>query len=589
MAQKNIPQSRIFRHFFTLPDEQCVRLIRKHMTPEKILQYGKSEFKLTLDKLKEDPAKLRAFVRQKFGGSRERLAGAVKKGEYLARNFLRDIYKFEDKTDEDKLCALIRDNTTMPGRLDAFYEFLTEEDQKKFQRQGIINTKNDDLYIQYQTLSEQQHFIGGSNKAFLDDVLKTMDLSKVKSTMGYLREGLPEDDPRRREKLHGAAQRLMILAGGAADPEKMAGELKDKNWRKKFDAPELMASEDNAARLFADSLLERIKNVMNEVPETDEEKAVFREAGLQTCRDYISHAKLSDESAAKDPAKAAFLKYSRELQDRMASDALKTKPVQEIRKELAGEYEILKKEKSGWFLSKTNSKEYDDMMKALRIFNAKLDMLNGKKTAEDVTAEELNTAKNTGADVLLANAKQGLYNYASIKTKNGKGSIWHDAGTDRFDSSMKSLKKLGELGSELHLSNTATALRDETQLQVLQKRGDSKWLKENIADAFAKSICAQVSLNTRMPDCQQKTELVGKALEKQVEKIKSSGSFRKMMETASPDKLADAVIKGGSSLYEVYDRASEAAAEEGYKRTDSDIEPVAMRPKKDTMGLISGM
>ncbi|MBQ2551427.1 MAG: hypothetical protein II563_01085, partial [Treponema sp.] len=49
------------------------------------------------------------------------------------------------------------------------------------------------------------------------------------STMGYLREGLPEDDPRRREKLHGAAQRLMILAGGAADPEKMAGELKDKN------------------------------------------------------------------------------------------------------------------------------------------------------------------------------------------------------------------------------------------------------------------------------------------------------------------------------------------------------------------------
>ena len=107
MAPKHIPQSRIVRHFFTLPDEQRVRLIRKHMIPEKILQYGKSEFKLTLDKLKKDPAKLRTFVRQKFGGSRERLAGAVKKGEYFARNFLRDIYKFEDKTDEDKLCAIL--------------------------------------------------------------------------------------------------------------------------------------------------------------------------------------------------------------------------------------------------------------------------------------------------------------------------------------------------------------------------------------------------------------------------------------------------------------------------------------------------
>ncbi len=107
------------------------------MTPARILQYGKSEFKLTLDHLKSDPAKLRAFVRQKFGGSRERLAGAVKRGEYYARNFLRDIYKFEDKTDEDKLCAIIRDETTMPGRIDAFYDFLSEEDQKRFQRQGI--------------------------------------------------------------------------------------------------------------------------------------------------------------------------------------------------------------------------------------------------------------------------------------------------------------------------------------------------------------------------------------------------------------------------------------------------------------------
>ena len=229
------------------------------------------------------------------------------------------------------------------------------------------------------------------------------------------------------------------------------------------------------------------------------------------------------------------------------------------------------------------------MMKALKIFNAKLDMLSGKKPAEALDEAELKAARDTGADVLLANAKQGLYNYASIKTKNGKGSIWHDAGTDRFDSSMKSLKKLGELGSELHLSNTATALRDETQLQVLQKRGDSKWLKANIADAFAKSICAQVSLNTRMPDCLQKTELAGKALEERVEKIRSSGSFRKMMETASPEKLADAVICGGNSLYEVYNGASEAAAEEGYARTDSDIEPKEMRPKKETMGLISGM
>ncbi len=589
MAPKQISQARIIKHFLSLPEEQRIGLIRKHMTDARILQFGKSEFKLTLDNLRSNPDKLRAFVRQKFGGSKTRLAGAVKKGEFLARNFLRDIYKFEDKTDEDKLCALIRDTTTLPGRVDAFYDYLTEEDQKHFQRQGIINIKNDRPDIQYKTLSEQNNFIGGSNKAFLDDVLKTMDLSKEKSTMGLLRDGLPEEDPQRKEKLHCAAQRLMILTEGTVDPEKLAEELRDRNWKKKFDNAELMVHEDRVSRLFPDSLLDRIKKVMNELPETDEEKAIFKEAGLQTCRDYISQANLSAETAANNPEKAAFLKYSRELQSEMASAALKTKPVQEIRKELSREYEILKKEKSGWFLSKTNSGEYNNMMKALRIFNAKLDILSGKKPAEELTEEELNAVKNTEPDVLLANAKQELYNYGSIKTKNGQSGFWHDAGTERFDSAMKSLQKLGELGSKLHLSDTATALRDETQLRILQNRGDSKWLKTNIADAFAKSICAQVSLNNRVPAYQQKTALAGAALQDEVEKIKSSNEFKKMMEITSPEKMADAVIKGGNNLYEVYNEASEEAAKDGYKRTASDIDPKSVRPKKDTGGLISGL
>ena len=169
----------------------------------------------------------------------------------------------------------------------------------------------------------------------------------------------------------------------------------------------------------------------------------------------------------------------------MASDALKTKQAKDIRTELAKEYEILKKEKSGWFLSKTNSTEYNDMMRALRIFNAKMDILSGSNPSETLTKEEMDEARNTAQGILLANAKQGIYNYGSIKVKNGKGSIWYDAGTDRFDSSMKSLQKLGELGSTLHLSNTATSLRDETQLQILQNRGSSLYEVYNEASKEA--------------------------------------------------------------------------------------------------------
>ena len=589
MAPKHIPQSKIINHFVTLPDRERVRLLYKHMTPARIRQYGQYEFKGHLDSIKKDPAKLRAFVRQKFGNSPKRLNDAVKQGELFARNFLMDIYRFEDKTDEDKLCALIRDETTMPGRIYAFYDYLTEEDQKAFDRQGVINSKNDPDYIQYSTLSQSSNFLGDSNRAFLNDVLKTMDLSKEKSTMEWLRTGIHKDDPRRTEKLSCAAQRMMIFTEGQIDPEKLAKELQDKNWDKKIDNLESMVSQNRASNLEPQDLLQRIKNAMEEIPETEEEKTIFKEAGLQTCRDYISIESIDDASVAEKPQKKAFLEYSRKLESEMASDALKTEQAKDIRTELAKEYEILKKEKSGWFLSKTNSTEYNDMMRALRIFNAKMDILSGSNPSETLTKEEMDEARNTAPGILLANAKQGIYNYGSIKVKNGKGSIWHDAGTDRFDSSMKSLQKLGELGSTLHLSNTATSLRDETQLQVLQNRGSSKWLKANIEDAFAKSICAQVSLNNRMPDCQQKTALTGAALEEQVGKIKSSAAFRKMVEMTSSEKLADAIIKGGNSLYEVYNEASKEAAKGGHEKNASGIDPANVKPKKDTKGLVPGL
>ena len=46
--------------------------------------------------------------------------------------------------------------------------------------------------------------------------------------------------------------------------------------------------------------------------------------------------------------------------------------------------------------------------------------------------------------------------------------------------------------------------------------------------------------------------LEGDALAAQVEKIKSHSAFQKMMKTVSQEKLADAIIRGGDSLYEVY-------------------------------------
>ena len=587
MAPKKIPQSRVIQHFLSLSDQKRFELLSKHLEPDKVRWLSSIVLNDQFTKLKTGPEhELRAFIRQKFGDTEEHLRKTVKHGESLCEGLWEDIYRGYGNRDEDKLCALIKDKTTLPNRIRLFYDDLSEQDQKAYERQALVELNDPKKLGVY--LGDRRNFKGQSNQAFMADVLKTMDLSKEPSTMELLRNGIPENDPARTEKLHCAAQQFMIYADGAIDPNTLTEKLKEKGWKKEFNTQKNMKDECAENRLTSRNLMERIKNAVNDVPETEAEKAVFREAGLQTCRDFIAFKEITDDSAKEDPDKAEFLKYYRGLQKDMAAEALKDPSVQEIRDALAQEYETLSKEKSGWFLSKTNSKEYDEMMKGLRIFNAKLDMMNGKQPSKDLTQEELQTAENTEPDVLLANAKQGLYKYGSLKTKNGTGSIWHGAGTERFNSSMKSLQKLGELGKKLHLSNTATALRDETQLAVLQHRGDSKWLKENIADAFAKSMCAQVSLNKRVPEYRQRTGLEGAALQKKVEKIKADEAFQKMMKTTSPEKLADAIIKGGSSLYNAYNKAAAAAQKEGYQPADAKIKPELLQPKNDTSGLVAG-
>ena len=586
MAPKKIPQTRIIEHFLSLPEEQRFELFSKHLTPEKVSAEGNNQLYAHLSKLKKTPDELRSFIRQKYGDTPEHLRKTVLHGEQLASVHLKDIYRRMDQPDEDKLFLLITDETTMPSRLWIFYDDLSEQDKKEFDRLALADIKNPkNLSL---TLSDKRIFRSGSSKEFLDDVLKTMDLSKEKSVMEHLQEGIPADDPQRMEKLCCAAQQLMIHPDGIIDPEKLAKDLQDKDWKKKNNIRNAMESETGFARLDGNRLVENIENTMRDCPETEEEKAIFREAALQTCRDYIALEQITDQTAETHQDQADLLKYTRKLQDGMAADAMKEQPVQDLRKELAEQYGILKQDKSGWFLSKSNSKEYNEMMKGMRIFNAKLDMLSGNEPSEPLTEEERKAAENTPTDVLLANAKQGLYKYGSLKTKSGTGSIWHSAGTKRFDSSLKSLQKLGELGKKLHLSNTATAIRDETQLQVLQHRRDGKWLKENIEDAFAKSIISQVSLNQRTPEYQQRNTLDGDALQKQVSKVKSSAAFRKLMENSSPEKLADAIIKGGSNLYDVYNKASRAAAREGHQRTASEIDPEIVQPQKDTKGLVSG-
>ncbi len=587
MAPKRIPKSVILKHFINLPKDQRDDLLKKHLSSDLIRSQAANEFYQPMHHLVEKPKEeAMAFLEKLFGDSPEHLKKTVAHGEDISHGFhVGDYTKTKAHTDLEKMYALVCSDT-LAQRLRIFYDDLNDKDKQPYIRSVFDNlTKKEKVLADH--MSNPTNFAPGKNpEAFLEDVKKTMDLSKEKSMMEHLREGAPDGDPERRAKLQWAAQQYMVFEEGSLDPSVLVKKMQNGDWKKNPNMQNVMQKENSGMRLSMPKLMKRIRSAVSEFPETEEEKTIFREAALQACRDYRSTQIIFGEGDNSEEKE--FVKFCKEMETDVAADALKQEAAQDIRKDLAKEYGTLEKEKSGWFLSKTNTEEYNEMMKHLRLFNAKLDMISGKKPKEGLTEEELETVKKTGADVLLANAKQGCYHYGALKTKSGTGSIWHDAGTDRFNASMKTLSKLGELGKTLHLSDSATCVRDEAQLQVLQNRRNGDWLKTNLEDAVAKTICAQVLLNKKTADYLQRGQLEGDALNAQVEKIKSHGAFRKMMDSTSPEKLADAVIKGGSALYDAYNKAAKAATAEGRQRSASEIEPDSLKPERDGGGLVPG-
>ena len=114
-------------------------------------------------------------------------------------------------------------------------------------------------------------------------------------------------------------------------------------------------------------------------------------------------------------------------------------------------------------------------------------------------------------------------------------------------------------------------------------RGYKNWLKENVAELAAQTICAQVILNKGMPAYQQRAMLEGDAFRKQVDKIKADGSFQHMMKKVGEKGVADAMIQGVSGLAEVYMKSRNAVRGENA----AGISEKDLAPDAGTQGLTS--
>ena len=579
---KIIPRAAIYRFFLRIPEKYRIRVLQRYLKPEVINDDGKSAYEKALRALREMP-KQQAMDwlkdPDKLGAPWETI---IRRGETLCGSFTWDIYKKfapPNPTQADKLYALMM-STTLFGRFASFYQDVTEKVRQDYQRKSLANISTvEDLALR---LEHPENFAPGmSLEGFLEEMARSTDLSKVKSATEELNAVIDREDPLWREKYRLAARVLLIQSQEKSDPQGLAERLASPNWEETI-SPRLVMDQMRK-ELTVEQLIARTKTNIDDLAETPEEQLLFREAALENCREAKRVYRDYEFAGEAGPALA---RYTNELQEEIAKQYLTQSEPKALCSSLAEEYLTLTKVKSGFLLSSTNTPEHDAMTKNLRLFNAKLALLQGKEIdALTLNPEEAKTVRDTDLSTLYDDARRGCYNYGCLKTKNGKGGFIHDAGEERFNANMRTLAHLHALGRQLRLGEPAALLRDEVQCQLLENRRNTRWLEQHAADLAAKIIFAQTLLNDGKSWDQQTRLLSGEALEAKLEKIKNQPSFRRMVRSAGPKGLADAMIKGVSHLAELYGQAVHRTEAKGEQPEAKEITPTSLKAQADSVGL----
>lgn len=304
-----------------------------------------------------------------------------------------------------------------------------------------------------------------------------------------------------------------------------------------------------------------LQNNNNELrPEGEEAPSLtlYQKAAL---RNYHQIMRTAPAELRRTEGYKKMAAHAVELQDELIKESAKSYEHMEAhRAEISQAIAILGQEKSGWFLSKTNSDEYDIMMNRIKRFNVKLDMLTGKEVTPESTglnAEELEQLRKTDTSDLLFDAKRACFNYASEKTKKGTGSIIHEAGIQRYKKAVFCFNALGVLGENLGLRSPAMTLKDKMELDTLRFRSGRNWTQKDTEISAAKIIYAMSLQFKGVPEEKQEKLLEDEHLNAAVEKIRSDPAFKKMVRNEGASGLADKIIEGTSRLTDAYMKASE--------------------------------
>lgn len=366
------------------------------------------------------------------------------------------------------------------------------------------------------------------------------------------------------------ARMALLLPEEQLDLKALGLKLLQPDWEKTLDPTAEIKRLRKAGQLDYAAISARSRQMVQDAIEAEtnlhggQKAAFYRRAALQNYRYIMQSAPQAERETEGFKTMAA---HAAELQEQevQAFRVGRSADYGDWRNELDTQYQSLSRDKSGWFLSTRNSPEYARMMKGVQRFRAKLDLLAGLEPA-GMSQEELAQLRQCDFAELYQQARRGCVDYVCEKTNYGNDNILHSAGRARRRDAMRVTRLLGDLADQCSLRSPAMALKENTELEVLGKRGSERWQSRNGELSAAKALCGIYLEQQGVSWERQKRMLAQEKLPRLLDNVRGRPQFRRMARDLQSNGLCGTVVRGTSALAAAYNKAGEELQKEQQRR-----------------------
>jgi hypothetical protein len=353
------------------------------------------------------------------------------------------------------------------------------------------------------------------------------------------------------------------------DMNVLAEKLAKKNWKSELSTDKLLHSTVGKGGFDYEALIQkadRIKaDAQAETGRIDKEgnETTYSGKDLDVAT-VTAFRKVLEAAPAQDRTTPGYLKLQAETEKR----TLALDPVKKAEADLDRQIEILAREKTGWFVSKENSAEHQQMMRSLQDLQDKKRLLRGE--TEGISPEQREKLKNISLDQAIRNARNDTMAYSRKVEEDGKKtSFRYQSGADRANAATHAIEALDKMADTVNGRTMAQKLEDQLQRDTMDSRKDPEQVQENAARTLYLSFI-QNNPEKFTPEMQE-VVLSNEKLNEAMQIIEKDPAFQKMVKSMTPDQLADKVINGPDAVLTSYLDATKVLNDQALGKSGSEM------------------